>query len=260
MGENRMSEAASHAPGVPSWVDLGSPDLEASKVFYAGLFGWEAFTVPAPEAGGYTMFLQRGKHVSAMGPNGERPPSWMTYIATADADATTAKVRAAGGTVLVEPLSVMDAGRMAVYLDPTGAAFSVWQAGDHHGAELVNEPGAFCWNELQTRDVDAAKRFYGAVFGWGSETHEGPMQYTEWKHEGRSIGGMMDMAGHDIPAAVPAHWLVYFGAGDCDATTARARELGGTVVVPPMDIPDGLRFSVVSDPQGAIFGILRTSR
>jgi predicted enzyme related to lactoylglutathione lyase len=253
-----MSEATSHAPGIPSFVDLSSPDIEASKRFYSALFGWEAFTVP--ETGGYTMMSLRGKVVAGMGPpppGSPRPPSWMTYVATANADTTTEKVRAAGGTVVLEPMEVMTAGRMAVCADPTGAHFSVWQAGDSHGAELVNEPGAICWNELQTRDVDAAKRFYSAVFGWGSETHDGPVSYTEWKQDGRSIGGMMNMDLTGAPAQVPPHWLVYFAAADCDATTARAAELGGTVIVPPMDIMEGLRFSVVADPQGAVFGVLR---
>jgi predicted enzyme related to lactoylglutathione lyase len=252
-----MTEATSHAPGIPSWVDLSTPDPEAAKKFYAALFGWEPVTVEAPEAGGYTMLHQRGKPVAGMAPGGDGPPAWSTYVSTADADATAAKVRAAGGTVMLEPMQVMTAGRMAVFIDPTGAVFAVWQAGDHHGAGLVNEPGAPCWNELQTRDVVAAKRFYSAVFGWGSETHEGPMPYTEWKQDGRSIGGMMSMDAAGVPAAVPPHWLVYFGSADCDATTARAVELGATVIVPPMDIQDGLRFSVVADPQGAVFGVVR---
>ena len=254
-----MSEATSHAPGIPSWVDLGSPDAEGSKRFYSSLFGWEANTIP--DAGGYTVMTLRGKNVAGISPpppGAPGPPGWMTYIATADADATAGKVKSAGGTVLMEPMEVMTAGRMAVFTDPSGAVFSTWQAGDHTGSELVNEPGTVCWNELQTRDPDGAKRFYGAVFGWGAHTHEGPIAYTEWQQDGRSMAGMMPM-GADIPAQVPPHWVVYFGAADCDASTARAAELGGTVVVPPMDIQDGLRFSVVADPQGAVFGVLRTA-
>jgi hypothetical protein len=182
----------------------------------------------------------------------------MSYVASADADATTEKVRGAGGTVLAEPMQVMTAGRLAVYMDPGGAVFSIWQAGDHTGAQLVNEPGALCWTELQTRDVDGAKRFYSSVFGWDSETQAGgPMTYTEWKQDGRSIGGMLSMDDIGIPASVPPHWLVYLGAADCDASTARATELGGSVLMPPMDIQDGLRFSVVADPQGAVFGLLQ---
>lgn len=251
-----MTEATSHAPGIPSWADAASPDIDASKAFYAGLFEWEAEDA-GPEAGGYVMFARNGRPVAGLGPSDEhRPPSWMMYVTTDDAGATTERVRAAGGAVLVEPMQVMTAGTMAVYRDPTGAVFAVWQPGDHIGAELVNEPGAICWTELQTRDPEAARAFYAAVFGWGAETHEGPIPYTEWKQDGRSIGGMMPM-GEQIPAQVPPHWLVYFGAADCDAATARATELGGNVLVPPMDIQDGLRFSVVADPQGAALGLLR---
>jgi uncharacterized protein len=254
-----MSEATSHAPGIPSWVDLGTPDAEAAKRFYSALFGWEANTVP--DAGGYTLMTLRGKNVAGISPpppGPARPPSWMTYVSSADAEATAAKVKAAGGTVLFEPMQVMTAGRMAVFMDPTGAAFSTWQPGDHIGAQLVNEPGTLCWNELHTRDVDGAKRFYGAVFGWGAHTHAGPIAYTEWQQSGSSIGGMMNMDTAGMPKEAPPHWLVYFGAADCDAGTEKAAQLGGTVLVPPMDIQDGLRFSVVSDPGGAAFGLLRT--
>ncbi|HEY0410656.1 MAG TPA: VOC family protein [Candidatus Dormibacteraeota bacterium] len=251
-----MTEATSHAPGIPTWADVASPDIEASKAFYTALFGWEAQTAEAPEAGGYTMFSKNGSWVAGLGPSGDRQPSWMTYVSTDDLDATTERVRAAGGTVMVEPMQVMTAGRMAVYQDPTGAAFSAWEPGDHIGAQLVNEPGTICWTELQTRDPEAAKAFYEAVFGWGSETATGPIPYTEWKQDGRSIGGMMPM-GDQFPAEVPSHWVVYLGAGDVDADTARAVELGGRVVVPPMDIQEGLRFSWVTDPQGAPLGLVR---
>lgn len=251
-----MSEATSHAPGIPSWVDLGTPDAERSKAFYSALFGWAPMTVEDPQAGGYTMLMQRDRPVGGLMVNPDHPSAWMTYVATADADATADKVRAAGGTVIFEPMQVMTAGRMAIFVDPTGAGFGVWQAGDHTGAGLINEPGALAWTELQTRDVEAARAFYTTVFGWGTETHAGPIAYTEWKQDGSSIGGMMAM-GDQIPAEVPPHWLVYFGAADCDATTARATELGGKVLMPPMDIQDGLRFSVVADPLGAVFGVLR---
>ncbi len=251
-----MTEATSHAPGIPSWADVTTPDAEAATAFYTALFGWQAHTVDDPQAGGYTMFSKDGKTVAGMGVATDRPPAWMMYVTTADVGATTEKVSAAGGTVLMEPMDVMSAGRMAVYMDPTGAAFAVWQPGEHIGAQLVNEPGAICWTELQTRDPEAAKAFYAAVFGWGAVTHEGPIPYTEWQQDGRSIGGMMPM-GDQIPAEVPPHWLVYLGAADCDAATATATELGGRVLVPPMDIQDGLRFSVVADPRGAVLGLLR---
>lgn len=251
-----MAEFTDYPPGTPSWVDLSSPDLEASKAFYGSLFGWQAEDL-GPDAGGYSMFKLRDRYVAGLGPvQGEgRPPAWGTYVTVPDADATVAVVKQAGGTVFLEPMDVFDAGRMAVFADPTGAVLSVWQPGNHKGAELANEPGAFSWNELNTRDPAAAKAFYTAVFGWEPEEHAmGPMTYTEWKINGRSIGGMIDM-NPNVPAQVPPHWLVYFTVEDTDATVAAITGKGGTVFVGPLDIPQG-RFAVVADPQGAVFAVI----
>jgi predicted enzyme related to lactoylglutathione lyase len=183
------------------------------------------------------------------------PPVWATYIAVANADAAAAKVTAAGGQTLVPPMDVLDVGRMAVFTDPVGAAFSVWQAGTHPGAELVNEPGTWSWSELLTTDVPASKAFYGAVFGWGAETHgDGPGAYTEWKVNGRSVGGMMQKPPM-MPAEVPPFWAVYFSVADTEAAVARVTELGGSLVVPPMDVEPG-RFATVADPTGATFNVI----
>lgn len=255
-----MAEFTSYAPGTPSWVDLASPDLEKSRAFYGALFGWGA-NVGGPDAGGYTMFTKGGKNVAGGGPimmEGQ-PPAWTTYVSVEDADATIEKVKKAGGMVFVEPMDVLDVGRMAVFADPTGAALALWQPKAHVGADLANEPGTFCWNELNTRDTGAAKAFYAEVFGWGSESSEGAqMAYTEWKLGGQSIGGMMDMPPM-VPAEVPAHWLVYFAVEDCDATTAKANELGATTMAGPMDVEPG-RFAVLSDPSGAVFAVIRMNQ
>jgi uncharacterized protein len=252
-----MAEFTSYPPGTPSWVDVSSPDLPASRAFYGGLFGWAALE-GGPEAGGYTMFQKKGKNVAGMGPimmEGQ-PSAWTTYVTVDDADATTAKVTAAGGTVLVAPMDVLDVGRMAIYLDPTGAAIAVWQPKAHTGAGLANEAGTFTWNELQTRDTDAAKAFYGAVFGWGAHsTTEGSVPYTEWKRGDDTVGGMMDMPG-EIPAEVPANWLVYFAVDDCDATVEKAAKLGGSALMAPMDVDPG-RMAVLSDPTGAAFAVIQ---
>jgi uncharacterized protein len=259
-GRIAMPERTEYAPGVPCWIDIGT-DVEGAKSFYGSLFKWDCQDAGPPEqTGGYGFFMRNGKMIAGYGPQqNPGPPFWSTYVAVTDADATAKEVEAAGGTVLMAPMDVMDAGRMAIFIDPQGGVISAWQAGNHKGAQLVNEPGALCWNELQTRDVDGSKRFYGAVFGWGAETHAGPMPYTEWKQDGRSIGGMAPMDAMGVPKEVPPHWLAYFGAADCDATSEKAAQLGGKVIVPPMDIQDGLRFSVVADPQGAVFGVLRTA-
>jgi predicted enzyme related to lactoylglutathione lyase len=250
-----------YAPGTPSWVDLSSPDTGAAAEFYGGLMGWSA-TVPGPaETGGYQMFQQDGKSVGGlMRVMGEgQPPAWATYISVADADETAAKVKASGGSVVVEPMDVMDIGRMAVFADPGGAVFGVWQPKAFKGAELVNVPGSLCWNEVLTRDAEAGKAFYSAVFGWaaGRPAFAGaPSTYTVWELDGKPVGGMMQMTDEHFPAEVPPHWGVCFAVADCDGTVAKARELGAAVTSEPMDMPIG-RFAGFTDPQGASFTVMQ---
>lgn len=254
-----MPEMTSYDPGVPSWVDLGTPDLDAAIRFYGELFGWEAEPSPDPEAGGYTMMQLRGRNVAGIGPLMQegQPVVWSTYMNVADADATAAAVRDNGGTAIVEPMDVLGYGRFAIFLDPGGAAFGVWQARSMTGAGLVNEPGALCWNELMTRDVDAAKRFYGAVFGWDLETMPfAGTEYTVANVGGRGIAGMMAM-GDNFPAEVPPHWGVYFAVDDCDAAVAKAGELGASVMMPPMDVEGVGRMAALVDPHGAPFSVLK---
>ncbi len=161
--------------------------------------------------------------------------------------------------MIVEPMDVMDIGRMAVFADPTGAVFGVWQPKSFTGADLVNEPNSLCWNELLTRDADAGKTFYAAVFGWGGRppAFEGaPTSYTVWENDGKQIGGMMQMTDEYFPAEIPPHWGVVFAVADCDAIVAKARELGATIRNEPMDMPIG-RFAGIIDPQGASFTVMQ---
>jgi predicted enzyme related to lactoylglutathione lyase len=255
-----MSERTSYAPGTPCWVDLGSPDLDAAVTFYSGLFGWE---VPEAEnvedTGGYRRATKVGKDVAGMMPLMQegQPPAWSTYVAVADAAATAAAVTANGGNVLAEPMDVLGLGTMAIFADSEGGVFGIWQPGTFAGAGLVNEPGAFCWNELNTRDPEAAKAFYGAVFGWSFEDHDmGPMgTYTEWKLGEDSMGGMLDMRGR-MPDEVPPNWTVYFAVENCDAALEAVKSSGGSVAFGPIDIPAG-RFAVVGDPFGAMFAVIQ---
>jgi predicted enzyme related to lactoylglutathione lyase len=192
--------------------------------------------------------------VAGVGPqqNPGQPIAWTTYVSTRDADDTAKRAAEAGGTILLEPMDVLDTGRLSILADPTGAVLGLWQPGTHKGAQLLNDPGAMCWNELATRDPAAAERFYAHVFGWQpAAAPDG--SYTEWKLGGGSIGGMLRMD-EQWPAEVPAHWTVYFAVTDCDAAAAKATELGGTVHVQPRDIPAG-RFAALSDPHGAAFSI-----
>jgi len=254
-----MPEVTDHTPSTPAWVDLASPDVEGATRFYGQLFGWEAQNVAGPEMGNYTFFKLRGKDVAAVGSlmNPGQPTAWNVYMASANADETAEKVRAAGGAVMMGPDDVMDSGRIAFFSDPTGAVIGVWQPKAHRGVGLVRETGALTWADLQTRDLAAAKTFYQAVFGWGertSPTGPGQPEYTEWQLNGESIGGAMSMP-PNMPAEVPPHWLPYFQVENTDSSAAQVTQLGGRVLAGPMDFPGG-RVAVVADPYGAAFGVL----
>lgn len=254
-----MSERTSYEPGTPCWVELsGTPDVDAAESFYRDLLGWEIPEQPnSAELGGYRRAKLNGKDVAGVSPkmDDSQPCVWATYVSVADADATLAKVREAGGGVIVEPIDVMGMGKMAVFSDPTGAVCGIWEPGTFVGAELVNEDGCFGWNELGTRDVPAAREFYGQVFGWTAEEQEMPMgTYHVWK-DGEAIrGGMMDITGM-VPDEAPSSWLVYFTVPDADAAAATTQSAGGQLVNGPVDIPVG-RLAVLTDPQGAFFAVM----
>jgi predicted enzyme related to lactoylglutathione lyase len=247
-----------YAPGTPIWIDHTSKDVAASAKFYGELFGWQSQDL-GEEAGHYTMFTQNGKQVAATTPpmSPDSPSVWTTYISSANIEDTAKKVDAAGGKMLMGPMQVMDQGSMGVFMDTSGAVFAVWQPAAMTGAGLVNKPVSLSWNELASRDMSAAKDFYPKVFGWG--VHANPMpdgsEYVEWQIDGRSIAGGMQM-GSMYPPAVPSHWLVYFAVANTDDVVKRAEGLGGKVMAPAMDIPQG-RFAILSDPQGAAFAVIQ---
>jgi predicted enzyme related to lactoylglutathione lyase len=263
--EHPMPERSSYDHGTPCWVDLMAPDVDAAKAFYGGLFGWDATDEHDPDSGEriYTNFRKDGRIVAGCSqqmPGMEgMPPFWNTYIAVDDVDQIAKAVEAAGGTTMLPAMDVMEEGRMAVFGDPTGAAFSVWQAGRTHGAEVVNEPGAYSWNELMTRDLEAARSFYAEVFGWTYDDgmDMGPMG-KYYVVEGGQDGGLAGMMGMppDMPDQVPNHWGVYFTVADIDATLAKAAELGGSVVNGPMPSPVG-QLATIHDDQHGSFSVLQ---
>jgi hypothetical protein len=255
-----MAEFTSYAHGTPCWTDVTSTDLERTNAFYGSLFGWQAEQAPEPEAGGYTMYTLRGKNVAAASPPPPGSPQasyWTTYLASDEVDDTAAKIREAGGTVMMDPFDVFDAGRMTVAQDPTGAAFGVWQANQHIGAQLANEPGALNWNECQTRDPEAAARFYEAVFG--VEVEQRPMgsqaAYGVIQVGGRGVAGIFTLPPE--LADVPPNWSPVFTVESADETLRQAGELGGRVLMGPMDIPEVGRLGVIQDPTGAVFQVLQ---
>ena len=248
-----MPEMTNYEHGVPSWVDIGMHDLQSGLRFYTELFGWDAKDM-GEEAGHYTIVSKSGKQVAALSAAQDPgPPRWTTYVNVDDIEDVSKKVGPAGGKVVFGPIDVMTAGKMAIFEDTTGAYIAAWQPGDHLGAQLVNEPGAFIWDELSTSDLSKSKDFYSAVFGWG---WGGSEEYTEAQVSGRTIGGVMPRPA-EMPSEVTDHWLVYFGTSDVDQDTKRASDLGATVVVEPTDIPDTGRFSVLLDPEGAAFALFQ---
>jgi uncharacterized protein len=273
-----MPERDGYIPGVPCWVDTSQPDPEAAVDFYRGLFGWEFEDVMPPGAEGtYFIARLRGGDVAAVGsiPEGAPPLAlWNTYVAVDSADDAASKVRDAGGGVMMEPFDVMDAGRMAAFADPEGAAFFVWQAKQLKGAQIVNESGSLNFNGLATRDVEGAKSFYGSVLGWttldlggGFEMWTLPGYGDYLERDNPDLRKVVAEAGgpagfEDVVASIdplpddrpdtPPHWSVTFAVDDADATASRATELGGKVMVPPVDAP-WVRMTVIEDPQGATF-------
>lgn len=273
-----MPDRDGYIPGVPCWVDTTQPDPDAAAAFYADLFGWEMEDMMPPAAEGrYLVGRLHGRDAAAVSsvPEGAPPmAAWNTYVWVESADEAAAKVRDSGGTVLTEPFDVMDAGRMAVLADPEGALFCVWQAGQHRGAGVVNEHGSVNFNGLNTRDVERAKAFYGAVFGWetldlgggddmwtlpgyGDHLEEGSPGLRDQMAQMGAPDGFIDVVADlrripDDQPDTPAHWSVTFAVDDADATAARATELGGTVLAPPFDAP-WTRLTVIADPQGATF-------
>ena len=268
--------------GVPCWVDTGQPDPKAAAEFYGGLFGWDYDERFAPGSDvPYRIAMLHGLEIGGIGPLPEAAPPtpvWNTYVRVDSAEDTAAKVREAGGSVIVEPFEVGPAGTMAVFADPTGGVISVWQPGETRGAELVNEAGTWNFSGLFTRNVERAIEFYRAVFGWEPSPFDADAGSYFWRRPGYgdflvsiqpdtrerfdavaapegfidAVAWVMPMDDSQFGPDTPPHWSVIFATDDADATAARAAELGGTVLAAPADGP-WVRTTTIQDPQGAMF-------
>lgn len=259
-----MTYVDKHAPGSFCWIELATTDQRAAKAFYGSLFGWTAEDSPIGEGAFYTMFQLQGRTVAAgyalrddqrsMGV----PPNWMVYITVTSADATAKKAAELGGTVVCPAFDVATHGRMAVIKDPTGAHFSVWQPINNQGIGLTGVEGTLCWEDLSTPDVPSARQFYSKLFGW--EIMEGTegQPHSDYLHikNGEEFIGGVPPAKHRSPG-VPPHWLPYFFVNNCDATAAKAKQLGASLCLDPMTMEGVGRMAVVSDPQGAVFAIFQ---
>ncbi|MFM2438231.1 MAG: 27 kDa antigen Cfp30B [Actinomycetota bacterium] len=252
-----------YTEGLIGWIDLTSTDTGRAREFYEQLFGWESEDLPTPVGIPYTQFRLDGALVAGLAPQppdvrlAGAPSMWTSYALMSDIGAVAAKVPSAGGTMLMHPADVMDAGRLALMQDPSGAVLGLWQPGQHTGSEVFNRPGTLTWNELQSRDISAARQFYAEVLGW--EWLDGP-------DEGYWIGTLPEKPGEDksncgamamppgVPDDVPSFWLVYFAVEDCDATMAKALDLGASVMFPAMKMGPGT-FGGLIDPTGAAFAV-----
>ena len=254
-----------HAPGTFVWAELQTTNGASAKKFYGELFGWELNDDPIPGGGTYTMIRHNDGNVGALFEQNEEmrkmgvPPHWASYVSVKNAAESAKKAGELGGTIIKDAFDVMDVGSMAVLQDPTGATFSLWQPKLHHGVEHVGgKSHTMVWNELATRDVDRAGKFYCELFGWKTEvTENGPMKYTMFLNGEERAGGMLAM--NEQWGDIPPHWMVYFGVDDCDGMAEKAESLGGKISVPPTDIPGVGRFSVVTDAEGATFSIIKFS-
>ena len=259
-----MSERSEYAPGEFCWVDLSTTDVDASLAFYGALLGVEGQPAPGDpeETGGYGFFIKDGKMVAGYGPTqrDEQPSVWSSYVKVNDADATAEKVKEAGGQVHFGPIDLPnESGRMAVLQDPTGAFVCINQQQNHPGAQLVNEPGAWTWNNLLTRDLEGAQDFYGQVFGWTAiHNEEAPPGILMWQVEGQrwpeGMAGLMEMT-DDMPSEMPAHWQVYFIVENADQAIEQATSSGAKLGFGPIDVPVA-RMATLVDPQGAPVSIL----
>lgn len=256
-----------HKPGAFCWIELGTTDQNAAKEFYSSLFGWQANDMPMGPSGVYTIFRLQGCDAAAgyeLNPQQRAqgvPPHWLPYIAVESADASAARVAQLGGTVIMPPFDVFDAGRMAVIQDPTGAFFAIWEPKRNLGTGIAGVDGTLCWADLNTPDPERARKFYSELFGWKitDDTDDNPPSgYMHIQNGEDFIGGIPPVRPSN--PRTPAHWLAYFQVTNCDNTAAQAKKLGAKFYLEPMTMENVGRFAIIADPQGATFAIFQSGR
>jgi predicted enzyme related to lactoylglutathione lyase len=255
-----MPTMTSYNPGTFCWVDFAAPDQEAAKNFYSAVFGWTSNDMTMPQGGVYSMMQKDGQNVGAImqKPPGHEsvPAHWNSYISVDNLDATVTKAASLGATIAMPAMDVPEAGRMAAVQDPSGASVFFWQPGQHIGAGITGDTGTVCWNELLTKDTNAAGSFYEGLLGWNVEKFPMPgMEYTIFKNGDTQTGGMFAIDPSWGP--VPPNWMVYFAVENCDASCEKIKSLGGNVLMGPNDVPTVGRFATCQDSQGGAFAILQ---
>lgn len=259
-----MTDYDKHAPGQFCWVDYAAHDMDAARKFYGSFFGWDAQIAPRHEGQetDYGLFMREGKTVAGIGELTKEmaatmPPVWNSYVSVEDCAATVTKAKELGAEVIFDTQEIPHTGSLAFLKDPTGAVFALWQGNQHHGAQVCNVPGSFSWNELATRDIDAAAKFYSQLFGWELKEYPGPTKMRIIENQGRPNGHMMQM--NEEWGEMPPAWAVYFAVENADDAAKKAKELGGQVAVEPFDIEPG-RIAVIADSQGGHFYIIQLNQ
>jgi uncharacterized protein len=254
-----MAEAKTAVAHKPVWTDLATSDAEGARKFYSAVFGWKVEVNPDPQYGGYAIATTGGKDVAGIGPKqmAEAPTAWTVYIGTANAAETAKKAEAAGAKIIAPVMEVGDQGHMAIIQDPSGAYLGLWQASKMQGSQSTGA-NSMGWAELNARGFHKAEPFYKNLFGWGEKKTPGAgenPEYTEFQLHGDSIAGGMEM-NPMVPAQVPSYWMVYFNVDNVDKSFDKVIAEGGKEMLSPTNMPGG-RFAIVSDPQGAAFGLLK---
>jgi predicted enzyme related to lactoylglutathione lyase len=244
-----MGRRDRYEPGVPCWADVSVDDLDGARAFYSALFGWEPDVSDVPDAGGYTNFRLDGLTVAGAGPKtgGDMPDAWSVFVATDDVARSLEVAAGVGGEVVAGPIEIPTRGTFGLVADPNGAFVGLWAASGHIGAQIVNDPNTFVWNELATPDLASSVDFYRTLFGWGWDEHGGGGIFTT--DAGRALCGA-----HPVGDGEPPYWTVWFAVHDCDGAVATVVDLGGQVLMPPEDMSFG-RGAVVAAPGGAAFGV-----
>ncbi len=256
-----MSHYESHPPGNFCWIELATSDVAGAREFYSKIFGWDCLEVPAGHIT-YNLAKLEGREAAGIYEllpemrEQKIPPHWLPHVAVSNADQTAAAATAAGGKSCWGPADIMDVARMATIIDPQGAVFAIWQANRSHGVRILGVHGTMTWCELMTTDTEAAKAFYAKIFGWTNSVMPMPTgEYTIFVNGPKPIGGTLKLGPEH--GGAPPNWLTYFHVDDCDATVAKAESLGAKALTPAMDIPGAGRFCVLSDPQGAVFAVIK---
>jgi hypothetical protein len=255
-----MTAIKKYNPGEFCWTDLGTRDAAGAKKFYRGIFGWEVEDMPIGTGDAfYSLLRVDGKDVCALYPMSDEqrktkaPPFWLPYVAVRNVARTVGTVKAAGGTVCMGPVNAQDKGRMAILQDPAGANFALWQARAHVGTRLRNMPGTVCWHDLSTPKTDAGGKFYGKVFKWKTQSKDfNGNAYHLLMLGNKDVGGMWPEPMKKLPPC----WVTYWQVANCARTVTKVKRLGGGVLLGTTTVPDICSFAVLTDPQGAVFGIL----